>query len=149
MKDRRFIGIDPGKNGGICVLRGSAIEYLRRMPNTERDIWNLIDDLPVGNVIIEKVHSRPGQSSVATFTFGTNYGLLRGFLIAAELPFDQCIPQKWQRYLGIRKKRAEESQSQWKNHLKSVAQQKHPNAHITLNTADALLIAEYCRRIHS
>ena len=40
----------------------------------------------------------------------------------------------------------EESKSQWKNRLKAKAQQLFPKLKITLKTADAILIAEYCRR---
>lgn len=145
-----FIGIDPGQAGGIAVLRDENVEWLRSMPETETDVWSLVDDLPIGRAYIEKVHSRPGQSSVATFKFGRNYGFIRGCLIAAEIPFEEVTPQAWQKFLEIPKRNGEhEKQHQFKTRLRNIAQQMFPGTHITLKTGDALLIAEYCRRKHS
>ena len=41
-----------------------------------------------------------------------------------------------------------ESKTEWKNRLKGMAQQLYPDLKVTLATADALLIATYCKRKH-
>lgn len=144
-----YHGYDPGQSGGIAVLDDCGIVILRKMPATERDLWELVDNLPHGHAIIEKVQGRPGNSSVATFKFGQNYGFLRACIVAAEIPFEEIIPRSWQKALGVVPKKKTETNTQWKNRLKGLAQQLFPEAHITLNTADALLIAEFCRRLRS
>jgi Holliday junction resolvasome RuvABC endonuclease subunit len=145
-----YVGIDPGSSsGGIAIIQWNrSVEYLRAMPETERDIWDLIDNVHFGYAVIEKVHSMPGQGVVSTFKFGRNYGFLRGCLVAAEIPFEEVLPSKWQRGLSIPPRAKIESKSQWKDRLKGIAQQMFPSTNITLKTADALLIAEFCRRSH-
>lgn len=149
-----FIGVDPGKSGGVAVLNYdpntalSTVEWLRKMPDTNQEVWELFDDLPVGQAMLELVHSRPDQSVVAMFTFGENYGFLQGCLAAAEIPYEKVSPQKWQRGLGITPKQGHEDKPEFKRRLKDKAQCLFPGLNITLYTADALLIAEYCRRSH-
>lgn len=153
---RFFIGIDPGANGGLAVINeGSGLFPIavHPMPETERDIWFLLEVInPKETVaVIEKVHSFPKQGVASTFKFGRNYGFLRGCLIASGIPFTEVTPQAWMRGLSITlRKKGEGSRSEWKNYLKGHAQQRFPNVKgITLKTADALLIAEFCRRINS
>ena len=56
----------------------------------------------------------------------------------------KVTPQKWQKYysntLG---KSTGLSKNEWKNKLKGLAQQMFPHLKVTLNTADAILIANY------
>lgn len=162
-----FIGVDPGGSGGIAVIDSTCeVIVLRSMPDSERDTWELVDSLPYGQTLLEKVHARPAfsggpvcgackrplqmnQGITSTFTFGTNYGFIRGCLIAAELPFEEADPKIWIHGLRIPPKKKTEKQHQWKARLKSVAQQMFPELHITLKTCDALLIAEYLRRSRS
>jgi len=59
-----IIGIDPGINGGIAIRTGNNV-YAYRMPDTERDIYDLIISAfsyPSPHaVFLESVHSMPGQ----------------------------------------------------------------------------------------
>lgn len=143
-----YIGIDPGKSGGIAsVIDNAAIGM--PMPQTERCVYQVIKNL-VGKdravAVIEKVHSMPKQGVVSSFTFGQGYGFLRGCLIALGIPFREVSPQAWQKYLEIPRRSKDETKTQFKRRLLSVAQQMFPDVNATLKTADALLIAEYCRR---
>jgi len=146
---RYYIGIDPGKTGGLVILpeRGDK-RIVTRMPVTERDIWNWFADIPraFSYAIIEKVHSQPGNAARAMFTFGWGYGGLRMALTARGIPFEEVLPSVWLRGLDIPKQKKTESRTQFKNRLKAKAQQLFPTVEVTLATADALLIAEYCRR---
>jgi crossover junction endodeoxyribonuclease RuvC len=83
----------------------------------------------------------PKQGVSSTFKFGVNYGFLRGMLTAHKIPFEEVTPQKWQKAMGCLSKGN-------KNVTKAKAQQLFPNLKITHKVADALLIAEYCRRTH-
>lgn len=76
------------------------------------------------------------------FQFGQNYGTLRTSLHAVGIPFDEVLPKTWQKFIGVVKQKGEDKTS-WKNRLKAKAQQLFPNIHVTLATADALLIARY------
>jgi hypothetical protein len=82
------------------------------------------------------------------FNFGANYGALRMALTAAGIPFEEVVPGVWQRGLNIPPRKKTEGKTAWKNRLKAKAQQLFPSVKITLATADALLIAEFCRRKH-
>lgn len=157
---RLYLGIDPGKSGGLVRLTGYGFVKASAMPATERDIWDWFTDLPqqlpIGDTqivaVIEKVGGYLGPGTAAPgsamFNFGWNYGGLRMALIAAGIPFDEVTPQKWQKALGIGSRKKTESKTQFKNRLKAKAQQLFPQIGVTLKTADALLLAEYCRRMH-
>lgn len=149
-----YIGIDPGKSGGIAIISGDEI-ICYQMPNTEFDVWSIFERNNKGQVraVIEKVHSMPGQGVKSMFSFGQNYGFLRACLIAAQIPFDEITPQAWQKELGIVGRKKGEPKSQLKERLRQKAQQLFPQEdmwHRTLGEqrakCDALLLAEFCRR---
>jgi hypothetical protein len=150
-----YIGIDPGKSGGIAVIQGRKVECFR-MPNTEKDGWSIFAENKEGRVfaVIEKVHSMPGQGVKSMFSFGQNYGFLRGCLTAAQIPFEEITPQAWQKGLSIPPRAKTETKPQFKERLRQKAQQLFPQEAVWGRTlgeqravCDALLIAEYCRRI--
>ena len=113
------------------------------MPETERDIFEKLkfyrDNGGSCVAYIESVHSMPKQGVSSTFTFGRNYGFLRGCLCALEIPYHEVTPQKWQKALECLSHGD-------KNVTKARAQQLFPKLKITHAIADALLIAEYGRR---
>jgi hypothetical protein len=76
---------------------------------------------------------------VSAFTFGRGYGGLLMALTALEIPFVDVSPQKWQGAIGCMTKGD-------KNVSKAKAQAMFPTIKITHAIADALLIAEWCRR---
>ncbi len=132
-----ILGIDPGKSGGIAwVSPDNALIY--KMPETERDVWELLRSFAPNTrkAYLEKVHSMPNQGVSSTFKFGTSYGMLWGFLVALEVPFEFVTPQKWQKAMGCLSKGD-------KNVTKRRAQELYPNERLTHATADAALIATY------
>jgi hypothetical protein len=160
-----FIGVDPGASGGIAVVCDylDVPPVLHAMPKTERDIWDIVGSSDVQDrsdhveltcfAVIEKVGGfMPGSAGnigSAMFKFGSSYGFLRGCLTAAGIPFDEVHPRTWQKALGVIARSNGESKGQFKNRLKQKAQQLFPQVNVTLATCDALLLAEYCRRIKS
>lgn len=135
---KTIIGIDPGQSGGIAISTGDNM-YAYKMPETEKDIVELLLTYPTKAIFLESVHSMPKQGVASTFKFGKAYGFLRGVITALEIPLYDVTPQKWQKSLGCLSKGN-------KNVTKQKAQQLFPKLKITHATADACLIAEYGRR---
>ena len=158
----RFFGLDPGANGGLAVLDNLGIVYhAGKMPDTERELLDLLLDTSDGDfvnlrekhnrAVLEKVHSSPQMGVVSAFTFGKGYGALRMALVAAGIPFDEVSPVKWQGAMGVLQpripgvKRAQGSKD--KNISKRRASEIFPGVKVTHAIADALLLAEYARRL--
>jgi Holliday junction resolvasome RuvABC endonuclease subunit len=139
------IGIDPGKNGGIAVINEQGHAYADKMPETLQDLFELLNSYSVGydgncRAYLEQVHSSPQMGVKSAFTFGNGFGHLEMALTACSIPFERIRPQVWQKALGCLTKGD-------KNVSKRRAQELFPSLKITHSTADALLIAEYGRRI--
>jgi hypothetical protein len=164
-----YLGIDPGASGGLAVLDGKSARAVKMPPN-EADVWVWVlehrPDRGFGFAVIEQVSGfmkRAGfkkgehvlesgatfQPGSHMFKFGQNYGMLRGFLVAAGFvegeTFRAVPPAVWQKALGMPSRRESASQQAHKAALKERAQVLFPGLRVTLNTADALLLAHYCR----
>jgi len=139
-----FIGIDPGVSGAISVIdnNGKQIAFIKNK-ETERDVQEFLNSHNMAYfAVIEKVHSMPAQGVASSFKFGKSYGFLRGILVASGIPFEGVSPQKWQKVMECRT-------GGDKNVSKARAQQLFPTEKITHATADAMLLAEYCRRLYN
>lgn len=138
-----YIGIDPGANGAVAWIDGYA-DCFKFKDKTMLDIFEDIEFIEglEGEkfCMIERVSSSPQMGVKSAFTFGHGYGMLVGFLTALRIPHEFVTPAKWQGSLSCRSKGN-------KNITKAKAQQLFPDLKITHGNADALLIAEYCRRI--
>jgi crossover junction endodeoxyribonuclease RuvC len=140
-----FIGVDPGRSGAIVALdENGKMVRVQRNDGTERDIFNSLCGFESADLfaIIERVHSMPRQGVSSSFKFGVSYGFLRGCLVGARIPFEERTPQQWQKVMGCMSHGD-------KNVTKQRAQQIFPSEKIIHQTADAFLIAEYCRRVHT
>ena len=150
---RYFGGIDTGKNGGSAVLnrkgelvevhhsqdRKEVIEFLRKW--SKKDVF----------FRVEKNHAMPMQGVVSMFTFG---GYCHGILWCLDtlgIAYEELPPQAWQKQLFIppRKKKGRkfvETPPQFKKRLVKEAKKRFPRDEIHDKVADAVLIAETCRR---
>jgi len=137
-----IIGIDPGNSGGIAVNRAGDCRTACLGKMTEQDVGAWLEDHNAGVdfAYIERVSSSPQMGVKSAFTFGQSYGFLRGCLIAMSIPSEEVSPAQWQRALGCLSKGD-------KNVTKAKAQQLFPGIKVTHAIADALLIAEYGRRL--
>lgn len=139
---RTAIGIDPGASGAIALIH-SGILHTVRMSETAHDVaaflrnWQEADDAMFA--FVEQVHSMPKQGVSSSFKFGTSYGFLKGLLTGMKIPFEEVTPQRWQKAMGCMTRGD-------KNVSKRKAQQLFPMEKIFHWNADALLIAEFCRR---
>jgi hypothetical protein len=82
----------------------------------------------------------PVQGVSSTFKFGVSYGFVLGLLSALRIRHELVTPQKWQRAMNC-------LSGGDKNVTKAAAQRLWPHWKITHGNADALLIAEHCRRM--
>lgn len=94
-----IIGIDPGKSGGIAIRHGNqAIVHPMPIAGKELDLSALADLISKAHpdvVVIEKVHSMPGQGVTSMFTFGCGYGAIQGITAALKLRTELVAPQTW------------------------------------------------------
>jgi crossover junction endodeoxyribonuclease RuvC len=153
-----YIGIDPGVSGGLAFLDDAgSVLLVARMPATMRDLIDLFNagdgyPLPTGHrlrAVLERVNAgvfamggKRRMGAVSAFTFGRGFGRLEGALAAARVPYDEVAPVKWQTVMGCRT-------GGDKNISKARAQQLFPDLTVTHAIADALLLAEYGRRIYA
>jgi len=144
--DKIYIGIDPGKSGGICFLMDDDIKSFK-CPETTHDMTEeliLAKNIRGCTAIVEKVWSFPGQGVKSVFSFGYNYGLWLGILSALKIPYILVPANKWMKYYSVPKLEKKDR----KNYLKQLAQQMHPDHNITLYNADAILLANYLKKTH-
>lgn len=152
-----FLGVDPGKSGGLAVILHDGAVNTYKMPDDEPGVWKLVGLVTDGRLdhlraMIEKVqgfigHAQPGA---AMFKFGMGYGGLRMAMIGHGVSFSETAPVVWQRRLGIPARTPKESKGEYKKRLCLFARQLFPKYtnRITLATCDALLLAEYAKRLY-
>ena len=142
---KRILAIDPGMSGGLAHFAGNQV-ILEPMPTTDRDIRDvLVNFLSQSDVCyIEKVGGYIGGKGApgsAMFNFGRNVGFLHGLIAASKTRVIEVPPQRWQKTIGAGTSKTHGKG--WKSHLKGLAQQRQPSLHITLKTADAVLLLEH------
>lgn len=149
-----FGGIDPGKQGGMALI-GPAGAQAWPMPETDMEVILLLETicLQIGHGIepggaaairfmLEKAQAFPRQGLSSTFKYGVHYGVLKAALLHNKISFDEVTSPTWMRALGLKTKGK-------KAVTRQRAQQLFPEVgKITDKTAEALLIAHYCRKQH-
>lgn len=140
-----YIGIDPGKGGGIAAVNKTG--YILAAVHMPATIADLLEELqPYGLLqgaafaILEFVRSSPQMGVGSAFTFGRGVGHIEASLVASKIPFDEVTPGRWQAAMQC-------LSGGDKNVTKARAQKLWPRHKITHAIADALLIAEYGRRL--
>lgn len=153
-----YIGIDPGKNGAICLLRDyqvivyGAQEYYCKK---DYDIGAMENLFPNHSVlyddnayfaIIERGQAMPGQGCVSMFSFGMGYGLWLGLLTANKVPYQIVHSRVWT------KEMLKGAPGEGKERSFHVARQLYPQWTPKLKRhqqySDAILLATYGQRIH-
>jgi hypothetical protein len=159
-----FLGLDPGLGGGLAAITPNGL-VTTKMPDTERDIWRWVHNWNYIKAevfsVIEKQDPRPTKwfdketkkwrQSVlkSTCLLYGNYMSLRGMITAAGITLlEDCPPKRWQSALQISPRKKGESTWHWKSRLRQRAEQANPETKITMQTADAVLLSEYCRLLY-
>lgn len=164
MSSPAYLGIDPGVSGAMIALVGDDVMVYQH-EDDERGQWDWLAQF-IGvpaYAVIEQQTARPtnipqkdpvtGKTTwrqtvlASTVSLYGGYRALRAMLVCGHIAHDDCPPAQWQKWLEIRRDKGEKD-GPWKNRLKDRAQQLFPAIKVTLGTADALLIAYYCRSIH-
>lgn len=144
-----YIGVDPGKNGGIAKINTDTgfvktVTFSEESLISELEGYFMFDKSPL-RCVLEKVNAMPGQGVVSMFNFGQNYGFIQGVLKAYRIPYELVTPQKWKK---------EFSCTSDKNTSIEVCKRLFPNVNLKATDrcrkdhdgmAEALLIAEYGR----
>jgi hypothetical protein len=153
MSERVFVGVDPGSTGAVAVI--TPYEVVVDDFET-REGLRLLQDVSAGMLIgsdhvtaaVEAVHSMPKQGVATTFKFGVSTGTVHGWLEALGIPFVMVTPTKWQKVVYDSQPKTGDNKAD----SLTLARKLFPNVMGRLtrkkdhNRADALLIAEWCRR---
>jgi len=161
-----YLGIDPGMDGAAAVIDGENVQFFDtptldvgggKKNKRTYDVTAMADylnrfgdsdsDLAINHVVcgIESVHSMPEQGVASSFAFGVGFGMWLGILAALKIPYTLITPQRWKKVMmdGMGKE---------KDASRIVAMRLFPSSDLHLKKhhgrADALLIAEFCRRTH-
>jgi hypothetical protein len=145
------VGIDPGTKGGVAVLGPSGepiyLKAFRPEMTEETLIEALRDALKIARafdlgapVFIEKVGYIRGDGGQGAFTFGRISGLIAGAVLMSLQRPRYVYPMMWQSKLNC-------LSGGNKNVTKKRAADLFPKVKMTHAVADALLIAEYGRRM--
>ena len=124
------------------------IKIAVKMPDTAEELNGVLVEhqFVTRFAVIEWVHAMPRQDVGGMSKFMEGFGILQGLLIANRIPFRRVAPRSWQAEFDIPKRNPDAPKSAFKNVLKAKAQELFPEIKVTLALADALLIAEFCRR---
>lgn len=153
-----YVGLDPGRTGAAAAVDedGASLTLCRFSLATDADVWAWLRESQniyggIGAIALEKVNAMPGgegrrMGATSAMSFGASVGLLRGLLIALGRPWEEPLPVQWQKALGVSPPAGIPYQ-QRKKRLKMHAQRMFPDMTITADIADALLLAEYARRL--
>jgi len=155
MDKQYIIGIDPGKNGGITTIYGDNVVDISKMPSSPELFYQHLIFLGLPRaysgkltILIEDVHSMPSDSSKGAFTFGRGLGQLEGVIAAMGLvdSLKRVSPMKWMNYFKLKRDKATETKTQYKNRIKQLASIKSKTK-LTLATCDSYLIALYGTKV--
>ena len=169
-----YVGVDPGLWGAVAALdedgrlifaQDTPIIEVKRgktpkgnvkvrhlyLPTAMADVMveNLLKDVVQPDSVIvgvENVHSMPAQGVSSTFSLGRGLGLWEGIIAALRLPVEMIEPAVWKRAMGI-------PAGSDKSGSIELALRLFPSAPIVRKKdngrADAILLAEFCRRKHA
>ena len=142
-----YAGIDPGKSGAIAIMEDTKIILLHKFDKVVYldAISFLSKAQEKTKCAIEKVSSMPGQGVKSMFTFGENFGWIKGILDMGEISFQEIPPQKWKKEFSLTKD---------KQRSIEVSRQLFPDIQLIPkgcrvpdnNLAEAAMLCEFARR---
>ena len=103
-----YIGIDPGKKGGLSLIINGKAERAIGMPKDHQKLLRFLVMAKRYNptVILEKSQAMRGQGVTGVFNYGKGYGELVGTCKTIGLPIVEISPQKWKNEIVGKKKRS-------------------------------------------
>ena len=100
-----YIGIDPGKSGGIAIISEVGVEAITPMIIAGKDLdsaaiadwlYNSLSD-EHATCYIEKVSAMPKQGVVSMFKFGFSTGVMHGIIATLYISMQLVTPQAWKK----------------------------------------------------
>ncbi len=171
--DKTFIGLDPGIQGFITAMFPNGnYEFYSIDENDDLAIHRILKSIKERSwqvsAVLEDVHALFNASAKSTFNFGEIKGILKGLLIANEIPYTLVQPKTWQQEIWINQdmivsyktvlrgdKEIKQKVVDTKSTSINAARRLFPNIDLRKNErckkiddnkVDSLLIAEYGRR---
>ena len=142
-----YIGIDPGRKGGLAIIYED--EEITVMPLTKENLISYCEaltGLPGVRCCLEQVHAMPKQGVRSTFTFGMEYGFIKGVLETNKISYQEIPPERWKKEFGLntdKKKSIEVCRALFPDVSLLPAERSRVDSD---GLAEALLMAEYARR---
>ena len=90
---------DAGKNGALVLMDKDNVYEI--IPFNEQDYVSKTSFNLAKVCVLEQVHAFSGQGVTSTFTFGRNYGWIRGVFDKAGIKIIDVSPQKWKGYFHL------------------------------------------------
>ena len=110
----KFIGIDPGAKGALCLNDGGALTIIDMPISCVKQGAKMVSQLDgyalrdwfiemghVDEVIIERTQSMPGNAGQAVHNFGLSTGMIHGILVALDRPWRIVHAATWTKALGV------------------------------------------------
>lgn len=171
--EKTYLGLDPGTAGFLTAMFPNGnFEFCSIDICDDLDIHRFIKSVKERSwevsAVLEDVHAIFNASAKSTFNFGEIKGILKGLLIANEIPYTLIQPKTWQQEIWINQdmivsyktvirgdKEIKQKVVDTKSTSINAARRLFP--HIDLrknerckviddNKVDSLLMAEYARR---
>ena len=150
-----YIGIDPGKSGGIVGLLNAPIGIIIACCKPFKDIDNAKTSIELcleykaekTIAMMENVHAFPTDGRSSAFKFGKNAGQWEGLLTGFNIPFSKVVPHIWMSFYGEMPKEKIVRKRKLKQYAQAeIDKVSDEGIKATLKTADAYLIANYFLR---
>ncbi len=104
--EKTYIGIDPGSIGFIsAIFPNGNFEFYAIVENDALDLHRIFKSIKERSwqvtAVLEDVHAIFGSAAKSTFAFGEIKGILKGLLIANEIPYTLVQPKQWQQEIWV------------------------------------------------
>jgi crossover junction endodeoxyribonuclease RuvC len=102
-----LIAIDPGSiSGALAVFTDTAGPIVDDLAVANKQVdaaylAKLLRDTRPKAVVVERVHSMPGQGVASSFRFGVAYGLIQGVVMGAGVPLYLVTPNVWKKAMKL------------------------------------------------
>ena len=144
-----YIGVDPGKKGGVAIIADDAVSGIQVEAWDDEVFVSLMREMSKYRCVaaVEKVGAMPGQGVTSMFSFGQSFGFILGVLTAFGIGYQLVPPTLWKREFGLLHTEKQASVDVAKRLFPGVSLLPTERCRKESDgMSDALLICEYARR---
>ena len=142
-----YIGVDPGKKGGVAIIDGDGAEVYAWDDQTFVNVMAATMNKGKCIAAVEKVGAMPGQGVTSMFSFGQSFGFILGVLTAFGIGYQLVPPTLWKREFGLLHTEKQASVDVAKRLFPGVSLLPTERCRKESDgMADALCLCEYARR---